>query len=197
MNKVRRMVAQIMKEEKSKPLIERLRKHDIYSIGHGIRMAENAIYLMQVQKLDLEISVEDMVRGCLFHDIGKLSVPAGILHKDGSLTRKERQIIETHPVAGLSFLDGFSADVKNICLLHHEKLDGSGYPYGYPQPCIPEYCQLVSILDIMDALTSKRAYREPCADMKKLTAYLQEMAGTWKLNPRYVKIILRNFIERD
>lgn len=96
--------------------------------------------------------------GALLHDIGKTKIPRQILDKPGPLTDAERDVINTHPAHGLDVCRDMDLDtLTQECIVqHHEKLDGSGYPYQTRR--IPEYVRIVTIADIFDALTSARPY---------------------------------------
>ena len=102
------------------------------------------------------------------HDIGKIGIPDSILMKPGSLTEQEREVMQTHAEIGCSILQGLT-DVgdreylryaHNICLYHHERWDGGGYPRGLAGEDIPICAQVVGLADVYDALTSKRVYKE-------------------------------------
>ncbi|RKZ08331.1 hypothetical protein DRQ25_09360, partial [Candidatus Fermentibacteria bacterium] len=96
----------------------------------------------------------------ILHDIGKLAIPAAILTKRGLLTRKEREIVEAHPVEGARIVSGLSGyeEVTRIIRSHHERLDGNGYPDGLSDGDIPFMARIVAVADTFDAITSDRSY---------------------------------------
>lgn len=110
---------------------------------------------------------EYIVNGAKYHDIGKAFIPKEILYKSNGLTDEEWDKIKEHPVLGYAFIEKHEAILtdaekeicKNIALLHHRRADGSGYPQFDGE--IPLYVQLVSVIDIFDALTSPRCYQRP------------------------------------
>ncbi len=99
----------------------------------------------------------------LLHDIGKLMIPKNILEKPGHLTAAEFELIKTHTVLGYEKIKNADIDlrVKQACLLHHEKCDGSGYPNHLTGDKIPDFTKIITIADVYDAMTSQRSYREP------------------------------------
>ncbi|MEI6127459.1 MAG: HD domain-containing phosphohydrolase [Pseudomonadota bacterium] len=116
--------------------------------------------------------MDDIRIAACMHDIGKIGVPDNILLKAGSLTAEEFEIIKSHPLIGSQILDGSDIPVlqmaQSIALSHHEKWDGSGYPYGFAGEDIVEAARLVAILDVYDALVHKRIYRQALPEEEAL-----------------------------
>jgi putative two-component system response regulator len=112
------------------------------------------------------------------HDIGKIGVPDYILLKRGKLTNEEFEIIKKHTVIGAEMLSGSSISLlnmaKDIALSHQEKWDGSGYPYGLSGEAIPESARIVAIIDVYDALVSKRIYRPAILEEEALQIMTRE-----------------------
>jgi putative two-component system response regulator len=133
---------------------------DPYTAGHSGRVAEYADRIATRMGLDAAAR-NDMRRGALFHDLGKIVIPDAILRKPGALTAEERAIIEEHPVVGNDLLSPMKTMRKTLPVVyhHHERLDGSGYPEGISGSAIPMTVRIVTIADIFDALTTDRAYR--------------------------------------
>ncbi|MCU4137722.1 MAG: Response regulator c-di-GMP phosphodiesterase [Thermodesulfobacteria bacterium] len=108
--------------------------------------------------------IELIKYGSPLHDIGKLSIPDNILLKPGPLHPKEWEIMKMHTVIGAKILEGskikYLKAAEKIALLHHERWDGTGYPYGLKGKKIPLFARIVSIADVFDALTSDRPYRK-------------------------------------
>ncbi len=99
--------------------------------------------------------------GFFLHDLGKRQIPIDILNKPGALTSQERQIVNLHPEDGHRLLLGSSLlteEAKIIILQHHERDDGHGYPYGLKQGDIHPYARICRLVDVYEALTSKRPY---------------------------------------
>jgi cyclic di-GMP phosphodiesterase len=142
---------------------------DPYTEGHCERLAEYAVALGQ--RLGLEQpDVDALYRGAFLHDIGKIAIPDRVLLKKGKLTKAEYALMKRHPVIG----DELCATVRSLDRVrpivrhHHERLDGRGYPDGLAGQDIPLLAQIVSVVDVFDALTTDRPYR---AALPTVTAY--------------------------
>jgi HD-GYP domain-containing protein (c-di-GMP phosphodiesterase class II) len=104
----------------------------------------------------------DIERGALLHDVGKIGVPDSVLRKPNNLNRKEWEAMQKHPLlAGLMVSKvGFLEGAMPILLYHHERYDGSGYPFGLAQDRIPLEARIFAVVDAYDAMTSERPYRK-------------------------------------
>ncbi len=138
-----------------------LRKKDTYLLEHSINVA---LLLVTFGK-SLDLSREELKAlsiGGLIHDIGKTKVKNSVLHKPGKLTPEEFEHIKLHQVYAqqmLKTMDNLDPISRNVCLMHHEKLDGTGYPMGLSAEQLPIYGRMSSIVDIYDALTADRVYK--------------------------------------
>lgn len=130
---------------------------------------------------------EEVIKGAFLHDIGKVSVPLSILQKPACLTVSEYEIIKQHSSFGNSIVhESFSSIVADMCLYHHEKMDGSGYPFGIRK--IPSYVRLLTILDIYEALVSYRVYKQKISP-KNAILQLQDKVREGKLDGKYVEAL--------
>lgn len=139
----------------------------------------------------------------ILHDIGKSGIPEGILYKPGPLAPYERTIIEMHTQIGADIIEKIFSDFndellmseltssKNITLHHHERWDGTGYPHQLAGDLIPIEARIVSIVDVFDALTSKRPYKETWSVEQALT-YISEQKGK-QFDPELVESFLLMF----
>lgn len=117
-----------------------------------------------------ECTISTIAMASSLHDIGKVGIPDSILLKPGRLTDKERQVMQQHPIIGGECLlaikqrlgrDDFLTTACEIAFCHHERWDGTGYPYGLSGNSIPLSGRIVALADVYDALTSRRVYKEP------------------------------------
>ena len=155
------------------------------------------ILAMELAKTDASITdswIRTVVKTAALHDIGKVGIPDGILLKKGQLTPEEREIMETHPAIGGDTLlelreemgggGPFLSRAIEVTLGHHEKWDGSGYPFGIKGEAIPLSARLVAVADVYDALVSHRIYKSGLSH-EDACRLIQEGAGT-HFDPRVV-----------
>ena len=116
--------------------------------------------------------------GCLLHDIGKQFISSTILHKNTILTRNDVTQLQLHPEFGYRYLSHFmsNGDILNIVLYHHERWNGSGYPYGLKYDEISLGARICAITDVWDALTTDRCYRRAWRPMQACE-YIWACAG--------------------
>lgn len=153
--------------------------------GHTQRVAEMTIRLARAFGM-MDNELVHVRRGALLHDMGKMGIPDAILLKPGPLTEEEWVIMRKHPVYAYDMFSPieYLRPSLDIPYYHHEKWDGTGYPEGLKGDEIPLPARLFAIVDVWDALTSERPYRDAWSQEKAL-AYIQEQSGK-HFDPRAV-----------
>lgn len=139
-----------------------LRNSHCYTFEHSLNVALYSLVIGLKMKLSTD-ELQDLLVGSLLHDIGKMNISNSILNKNSSLTKSEFQAIKQHPNYGVELTDGVdcvSDRVVKIIQQHHEKLDGTGYPYGLSDDRVDELSRIVTVSDIFDAVVSSRSYHE-------------------------------------
>ncbi len=167
-------------------LMVRLADKDEYTERHTRRVALRAVQVGEALGLSAS-RLRNLAIGALVHDIGKLSVPDGILKKPGPLDEAEYAEVQEHPERGhrlLSELGGFSSSVRHLVRDHHERLDGAGYPRGLTGDQIDLDTRILTVCDVYDALISKRVYRAAWSHEDAMALLLRE-TGT-AFDPRCV-----------
>lgn len=157
--------------------LARLKTSDDYTYMHSVAVCAMMVALAREIGMT-EAEVRQAGTAGLLHDVGKMSVPDIILNKPGALTDSEFSVIKSHPVKGAEFLTlagDVSAEVIDVCLHHHEKIDGSGYPHGLKGDQINRLARMGAICDVYDAITSNRPYKKGWGPAESL----QRMAQ-WK-----------------
>lgn len=163
-----------------------------YARGHSGRVAEYSTLIC----CELGLAQEESMRirlSALLHDIGKIGMDQNILTKPGFLTPSEFAILKTHPVRGADMLRPVAefADLLPGLELHHESLDGSGYPHGLKGDEIPIMARIIAVADTFDAMTHNRTYQD-AMDGPYALRIIRTMAGT-KLDHKAVDAFCRAF----
>ena len=141
--------------------IMEIKSYDSYTYAHSLNVGILSILLASEMGITRNRLV-DVGLCALMHDIGKVDIPIRIINKPGPVTDSEFDIIKTHPEKGVERLRkcyDISHEVLQGVQSHHEKYDGSGYPFGYQGTEIPVFGRVLSVADVYDALTSQRSYR--------------------------------------
>lgn len=144
-----------------------------------------------------EIELSALRAAALLHDIGKLAVPEHILNKPGKLTAEEFEKMKIHPIVGAEILErvNFPYPVAPIVRAHHEKWNGSGYPYGLAGENIPIGARILSAVDCLDALATDRQYRR-ALPLDDAMAEVVRCSGT-DFDPKVVEILHRRYRELE
>ena len=149
--------------------------------GHCQRLARYAHALGNTIGLD-GADLGALERGGYLHDIGKIAVPDSVLLKGGRLDADESRVMREHPIVGDALCAGLRSlrNVRPIVRHHHERLDGTGYPDGLKNGAVPLLAQIVGLVDVFDALTNQRPYREPLSHENALQMLSEEADKGWR-----------------
>jgi len=156
--------------------LARLKTKDDYTYMHSVAVCALMIALAKQLKLGEE-EIRDAGMAGLLHDIGKMSIPTEVLNKPGKLTDSEFITVKQHPLAGYQMLlrtANMRPAVLDVCLHHHEKMDGTGYPYRYSAEKISIMAKMGAVCDVYDAITSNRPYKKgwcPAESIKKMSEW--------------------------
>jgi PAS domain S-box-containing protein len=176
-------------------IVTAMELRDPYTAGHESRVAEIACAIGMEMGFG-EQQLQGLRMAAMVHDIGKISIPSEILTKPAKLSKKEYDLIKTHPEAGYSILRDipFTWPVAEIVRQHHEKLDGSGYPYGLKVDAILPEAKILAVADIVEAMASDRPYRAKLG-LEVALAEIQALSGTL-LDADVVRVCTNLFREK-
>ena len=169
------IAASVARDASAMLKVTRLKSKNEYTYLHSVAVC--ALMINLARRLDLsEEEARRIGMAGLLHDIGKMAVPDTILDKPGTLDDAEWRAIRNHPEAGHRLLSG-SANIDalalDVCLHHHERIDGRGYPYGKKAEQISIYARMGAICDVYDALTSNRPYKTSWSPNEALAKMLE------------------------
>jgi putative nucleotidyltransferase with HDIG domain len=156
--------------------LARLKTHDDYSYMHSVAVCALMVALARQLGLDAA-AVRDAGHAGLLHDIGKAVMPLEVLNKPGKLTDDEYAVMKTHPERGHGLLlqgEGAGPGALEVCLHHHEKFDGSGYPHRLAGDRISLLARMGAVCDVYDAITSNRPYKtgwDPAESIARMASW--------------------------
>lgn len=157
--------------------LARLKTVDDYTYMHSVAVCAMMVSLAKQLGFD-EAQTRSAGLAGLMHDLGKAVMPMEVLNKPGKLTEAEFATIKTHPTEGYNMLlGGVNVDpmVLDVCLHHHEKMDGSGYPKGLKGDAISLFAKMGAVCDVYDAITSNRPYKlgwDPAESLRKMAEWV-------------------------
>jgi len=156
--------------------LARLKNKDEYTYMHSVAVCALMVSLARTMGFNDAQTRQAGLAG-LLHDVGKMMIPLEILDKPGKLTDAEFDTMKSHPVEGHRMLlggTGIGEVALDVCLHHHEKVDGSGYPHGLAGGEISLYARMGAVCDVYDAITSNRPYKngwEPAESIRKMAEW--------------------------
>lgn len=140
--------------------LARIRAYDHLTYIHSVNVSLLSYAISDVIGLEKK-EIDQIWKGALLHDLGKISIPPAILNKPSSPTPEEWKIIKQHPLEGLRILtESVPTAVREGSMHHHERWDGQGYPWGLAGENIPLVARIIAIADTLDAVTARRPYRQ-------------------------------------
>lgn len=156
------VIADILKNPDVQVSLNDIASKDEYTFTHSVSTMVYA--LMIARKLNYSEQMLNLLgMGTLLHDVGKMIVDPSVMFKEGRLTKQEYEYVKMHTMYGYQALRRITMlpeQARQIAYMHHERLDGSGYPRGLSGDQIPEFSRIVAIADVYDALTTDRCYRK-------------------------------------
>ncbi|MCL2830844.1 MAG: HD-GYP domain-containing protein [Betaproteobacteria bacterium] len=173
---VQEISASVMRNSGALISLARLKVADDYTYMHSVAVCALMIALARQLNLSEEETQAAGLAG-LMHDVGKMRIPPEILNKPGKLTDPEFEIIKTHPTEGHKMLTAsqtLGAATLDVCLHHHEKVDGSGYPGSFPAEKISLFARMGAVCDVYDAVTSNRPYKsgwDPAESLHRMSEW--------------------------
>ncbi|MGE5371678.1 MAG: HD-GYP domain-containing protein [Solirubrobacterales bacterium] len=168
--------------------IRQMKNTDEYLYTHSLNVSLLCVMIARWLKCPPKM-IKDMGLAGLLHDIGKANVPTGILTKPEPLTEEELHEVQSHAVKGFEIaqkIPWISKDILDAVRLHHERLDGSGYPEGLEGDAIPLIARVVAVADVYDAITSERVYAGKMSPYQAAEVLWDESFG--RLDPRIAKV---------
>jgi len=170
--------------------LARLKTKDDYTYMHSVAVC--ALMVSLAKQLDMnEEQVREAGLAGLLHDIGKMMMPLDVLNKPGALTEAEFNVIRSHPVWGYQMLKeggAVPASALDVCLHHHEKMDGTGYPQKLKGEQISVLARMGAVCDVYDAITSTRPYKsawDPAGSIQRMAQW------TGQFDPQIFKAFVK------
>lgn len=177
-------------------LFEAIKAKDNYTYEHTVGVGVLATLIGKWLHLS-ESEVASLSLAAILHDVGKVRVPTEILVKTDKLTSEENQVMRAHTVFGYELLKatvGISHRTALVALQHHEREDGSGYPFGIGKDRLDQFSKIVAVADIFHAMSSNRPHQDAIPFFEVFSELRQETFG--KLEPYIVSIFIKNITQK-
>lgn len=190
-NVVGRIIDELLLAKDTVVCLQDIKSADQYTFSHSVNVCVLSLITGISMNYDYD-KLKELALGAMLHDIGKVTTPQQVLQKPGPLTNEEYGVIKEHTKAGYEILKKsrmLSTYASYIALTHHERYDGTGYPFELKGSEIHEFTKIVTIADVYDAMTSDRVYRKRC-HINEAVEYLVGMG-----NHQFDYDIVRKFIE--
>ena len=185
------LVESVFRNKDALVSLSRIKDKDHYTFMHSVSVAGLMITFSRAMGFDMSL-IKEIAIGGMLHDVGKMMTPNNVLNKPGKLDDSEFKIMKSHVVYSRELLEGkpgITQAALDVAAMHHERIDGTGYPLGLKGDEISQVGQMSTIVDVYDALTSVRVYKsawEPNLALKKLLEWSDH-----HFNPELVKQYIR------
>jgi len=183
------------------PILRQLREHDDYTFRHSIGVAILSMWIGQSYNLGRK-DLRHLTYAALLHDVGKIKIPSEILQKPGALTEDQFYLMRFHceygyemlmaavpsdiaseePSAGHASAEAYAGRIAKVALQHHEREDGSGYPYNLTAKSIDLWSKIVAVADVFHAMISLRPYKSPATALNVLQMMADDECGALDRN---------------
>jgi putative nucleotidyltransferase with HDIG domain len=176
-------------------ILEGVKHHDNYTYVHSLRVATMLTLFGHVINLPPN-EQKLLTAGGLLHDVGKMTIPHSVLNKPGKLHIDEFAVMKGHVTASvhqLELTENLPRGIITIAGQHHEKLDGTGYPYGLQGTELNELARMASIVDIFSALTDRRCYKDPMLPEEALAIMIDQMGR--QIDIRMLNMFRERFLD--
>lgn len=191
-NTIKDMVQYIMNDDTVFMALSGIRDIDNYTFLHSVDVCIYSVITAKAMNLSLE-EIQELALAAILHDIGKCKVPLSILNKPGKLTDEEFDIIKLHSITGMEIVEhlpGLNKKIARIICQHHEKWDGSGYPFGLKSYDIELPARIICIADVYDALTANRVYRKRFMPHEAVEYLMTK--NDFQFDPRIIKSFINS-----
>ena len=188
----KQIITAIFKNPDALICVINIRNKNEYLLEHSVSVSVLMTIFARFLKIDKDIT-QQLAIGAFLHDVGKVKVPDEILNKAGKLTAQEFHIVKEHVNHSIEIIkatSNISPLSLEVAALHHERLDGSGYPLQLKQDNISNYGAMIAICDIFDALTAESCYKKNYSPIKAFSI-LRGLALDGKLMPRLVDLFIK------